>query len=90
MGTFRFLSKITQQCVGSVPQKGKIEVARTKHLYFRTNDEELAVFERLAAADKLPLGTYIRRELLLKAEQLGYLTHYERQRNASRTKEQDK
>lgn len=46
-------------------------MAREQTLRIRVSDTEMATFEALAQIERLPIGTFIRRRLMLEADQRG-------------------
>lgn len=46
-------------------------MGRSKVLSILVSEEEMATFEEMSRREKLPVGTFIRRFLMLEAERLG-------------------
>jgi len=51
--------------------KEVLQMVRTKTLFFKVSEQELALFKEVARQDKLAVGTFIRRLLSLEAEKRG-------------------
>lgn len=50
-------------------------MARSSTLHIRISDRERATLAAMARLERLPIGTFIRRRLMLEADQRGIVPH---------------